>query len=157
MAPSSTENDNRRLVGVQKGDRVGLLSENRYEWPVVDLAVLGLGAVLVPIYPTLTAQQVRHILSNAEAKVVVKVDAEGLSGRLIGLPVTPSNYSNLRLVGDRVYYRRVPSGAVGGGGGGEDSHAGCSASTTRWSSPHARAQLVIEHRRKNAAGRLLSL
>ena len=56
---------------------------------------------------------------KAEAKVVVKVDAEGLSGRLIGLPVTPSNYSNLRLVGDRVYYRRVPSGAVGGGGGGE--------------------------------------
>ncbi len=54
-----------------------------------------------------------------EAKVVVKVDAEGLSGRLIGLPITPSNYSNLRLVGDRVYYRRVPSGAVGGGGGGE--------------------------------------
>ena len=54
-----------------------------------------------------------------EAKVVVKVDAEGLSGRVISLPITPSNYSNLRLVGDRVYYRRVPSGAVGGGGGGE--------------------------------------
>jgi len=54
-----------------------------------------------------------------EAKVVVKVDADGLSERLIGLPITPSNYGNIRLVGDRVYYRRVPSGAVGGGGGGE--------------------------------------
>src|SRR5206468_6533297 len=43
-----------RELGVQKGDRVALLSENRYEWPVIDLAVLGLGAVLVPIYPTLT-------------------------------------------------------------------------------------------------------
>jgi len=54
-----------------------------------------------------------------DAKVVVKVDADGLSERLIGLPITPSNYGNIRLVGDRVYYRRVPSGAVGGGGGGE--------------------------------------
>jgi len=54
-----------------------------------------------------------------EAKAVVKVDAEGLSDRLIGLPIAPSNYGNIRLVGDRVYYRRVPSGAVGGGGGGE--------------------------------------
>jgi len=54
-----------------------------------------------------------------EAKVVVKVDADGRGGRLIGLPIAPSNYSNVRMVGDRVYYRRVPSGPVGGGGGGE--------------------------------------
>ena len=67
-----------RDLGVEKGDRVALLSENRYEWPVVDLAVLGLGAALVPIYPTLTAQQVRHIVSNAEAKVVVVSSAAQL-------------------------------------------------------------------------------
>ena len=68
-----------RELGVQKGDRVALLSENRYEWPVVDLAVLGLGAVVVPIYPTLTPQQVRHILSNAEAKVAVVSSAAQLA------------------------------------------------------------------------------
>ena len=38
--------------------RVALLSENRYEWAVTDLAILGLGAVTVPIYPTLTAHQI---------------------------------------------------------------------------------------------------
>jgi long-chain acyl-CoA synthetase len=58
-------------LGVARGDRVALLSENRYEWAVSDMAVLGLGAVTVPIYPTLTAQQVRYILENAEAKVCI--------------------------------------------------------------------------------------
>ena len=58
-------------LGVRRGDRVALLSENRYEWAVTDLATLGQGAVTVPIYPTLTAPQVRYILENAEAKVCV--------------------------------------------------------------------------------------
>src|SRR5262249_10951985 len=54
-----------------RGDKVALLSENRYEWPVVDLAVLGLGAVTVPIYPTLTSAQVRFIVENSEARIAV--------------------------------------------------------------------------------------
>ncbi|MBI5168257.1 MAG: long-chain fatty acid--CoA ligase [Candidatus Eisenbacteria bacterium] len=58
-------------LGVSRGDRVALLSENRYEWALTDLATLGIGAVTVPIYPTLTAQQVRYILENSEAKVCV--------------------------------------------------------------------------------------
>ena len=41
-------------LGVRRGDRVALLSENRYEWAVTDLATLGQGAVTVPIYPTHT-------------------------------------------------------------------------------------------------------
>ena len=44
--------------GVGKGDRVALLSENRWEWPVADFAVLALGAVDVPLYLTLTPEQV---------------------------------------------------------------------------------------------------
>jgi long-chain acyl-CoA synthetase len=58
-------------LGVRRGDRVALLSENRYEWAVTDLAILGQGAVTVPIYPTLTAPQSRYILDNAEARVVI--------------------------------------------------------------------------------------
>ena len=58
-------------LGVRRGDPVALLSENRYEWAVSDLAVLGLGAMTVPVYPTLTTQQVRHILENSEARVVI--------------------------------------------------------------------------------------
>jgi long-chain acyl-CoA synthetase len=58
-------------LGVQAGDRVAILSENRYEWPVADLAILGLGGVSVPIYPSLTAAQCRYILANSEARVAV--------------------------------------------------------------------------------------
>ncbi|NOT34949.1 MAG: long-chain fatty acid--CoA ligase [Candidatus Eisenbacteria bacterium] len=58
-------------LGVQRGDRVALLSENRYEWAITDLAVLARGAVTVPIYPTLTAEQSRHVLANSEARLIV--------------------------------------------------------------------------------------
>jgi len=58
-------------LGVRRGDKVALLSENRYEWAVTDLATLGQGAVTVPIYPTLTAPQCQYILANSEAQVCV--------------------------------------------------------------------------------------
>lgn len=57
--------------GVVRGDRVAILSENRPEWFITDFACLQLGAVVVPIYSTLTAQQVAYILSHSGVKVVV--------------------------------------------------------------------------------------
>jgi long-chain acyl-CoA synthetase len=57
--------------GVCKGDRVALISENRWEWPVVDFATLVLGAVDVPLYLTLTAEQVGYMLRDSGAKVAV--------------------------------------------------------------------------------------
>jgi long-chain acyl-CoA synthetase len=62
--------------GVGKGDRVALLSENRWEWPVVDFAVLALGAVDVPLYLTLTVEQVGYMLRDSGAKVVVVSNRE---------------------------------------------------------------------------------
>jgi long-chain acyl-CoA synthetase len=55
--------------GVKKGDRVAILSENRPEWAIVDFACLRVGAVVVPIYSTLTTQQAGYILSDSGAKV----------------------------------------------------------------------------------------
>jgi len=57
--------------GVKKGDRVALVSENRWEWPVVDFAVLAIGAVDVPLYPTLTPEQMGYMLRDSGAKAVV--------------------------------------------------------------------------------------
>jgi long-chain acyl-CoA synthetase len=57
--------------GVVKGDRVALVSENRWEWPVADFAALALGAVDVPLYMTLTAEQVGYMLRDSGAKVAV--------------------------------------------------------------------------------------
>ena len=59
-----------RRWGVAKGDRVAILSENRPEWMIADFASLLLGAVTVPIYATLTAEQTAYILRDSGARVV---------------------------------------------------------------------------------------
>ncbi|MGV0852808.1 AMP-dependent synthetase/ligase [Mycolicibacterium phlei] len=62
--------------GVQPGDRVALLSATRYEWPILDLAILATGAVTVPIYETNSAEQVKFTLTNSEAVlIIVETDA----------------------------------------------------------------------------------
>lgn len=55
--------------GVDKGDRVAILSENRYEWAVVDLAVQAVGAMNVSLYATLPPNQCEYILQDSEAKI----------------------------------------------------------------------------------------
>jgi len=58
-----------RALGIAKGDRVALLSENRPEWAYADLASLCAAAVDVPIYATLLPQQVLYLLNDSEARV----------------------------------------------------------------------------------------
>src|SRR4051794_30742138 len=57
-------------MGIAKGDRVAIISENRPEWSLVDLAVLSLGAVNVPIYTTQAVEQIRFILENSGARML---------------------------------------------------------------------------------------
>jgi long-chain acyl-CoA synthetase len=57
-------------LGLDKGDHVAILSENRPEWAFADMAVLALGGADVPIYPSLPSAQVRYILADSEAKAV---------------------------------------------------------------------------------------
>lgn len=54
-------------MGVQAGDRVSIFSATRYEWAILDLAILSVGAVTVPIYETSSAEQVRWVLQDSEA------------------------------------------------------------------------------------------
>ncbi|CDO06461.1 long-chain fatty acid--CoA ligase [Mycolicibacterium cosmeticum] len=57
--------------GVQPGDRVAILSATRYEWPIIDFAILSTGAVTVPIYETSSAEQIRHVLADSSAVLVI--------------------------------------------------------------------------------------
>ena len=59
-----------RAIGVQRGDRVAILSESRVEWTLTDAGSIFLGAIDVPIYPTLTPPQVRYILKDSGACVL---------------------------------------------------------------------------------------
>ena len=58
-------------AGVAPGDRVGLLSRTRYEWTLLDYAILAVGGVTVPIYETSSADQIRWILSDSGAVAVI--------------------------------------------------------------------------------------
>jgi long-chain acyl-CoA synthetase len=62
--------------GVAKGDRVAILSENRWEWAVADFAALAIGGVDVPLYATNTPEQVGYMLRNSGAKVAIVSSAE---------------------------------------------------------------------------------
>ena len=59
-----------RAWGISSGDRVAILGENRHEWVVADFACLMLGAVVVPIYTTLTAEQTAHLLNDSGARAI---------------------------------------------------------------------------------------
>ena len=74
--------------GVRPGDRVAVISATRYEWPLIDFAILAIGAVTVPIYETSSAEQVRFVLADSGAVAVfAETDAhadviEGLRAEL---------------------------------------------------------------------------
>lgn len=56
--------------GIQPGDRIALLSENRPEWPTADFATLLMKAVSVPLYTTLTSEQTRFVLKDAGCRAI---------------------------------------------------------------------------------------
>ncbi len=78
--PLSTEEVARRVrhlslgladLGLGPGDKLVILSENRPEWTMTDFAVLCAGAVTVPIYTSLMPEQIKYIINDSDAKIVV--------------------------------------------------------------------------------------
>ncbi len=57
--------------GAKKGDRIALIGENRWEWAVTDFAALAIGAADVPIYPTLTGEQMAVLIRDAGCRIAV--------------------------------------------------------------------------------------
>jgi long-chain acyl-CoA synthetase len=55
--------------GAKKGDRIAIVAENRWEWAVTDFATLAIGAADVPIYPTLTGEQIAALVSDAGCRI----------------------------------------------------------------------------------------
>ncbi|MBK7630362.1 MAG: long-chain fatty acid--CoA ligase [Ignavibacteriales bacterium] len=58
-------------LGIKKDDKIAIIAENRPEWVYSDFAILSLGAIDVPLYPSLTSESVEFILNNSESKVII--------------------------------------------------------------------------------------
>lgn len=81
-------------LGVRHGDRVAILSENRPEWAIADLAILAAGSITVPIYPTLPPGQIAHILRDSGACAVVLSDEK----QLAKLPIALESCADLKSI-----------------------------------------------------------
>ncbi len=66
-------------LGVRSGDRVMLLTDNRPEWHIVDLATIDLGAADVPIYGTLTPAQIAYQIKDSGSKIAIAENADQMS------------------------------------------------------------------------------
>lgn len=64
------------LAGIKKGDKIAIMSPNRPEWNFCDFGIMQLGAASVPLYPTLSDQDLTHIINDAEVKMIFLSDKE---------------------------------------------------------------------------------
>ncbi len=78
--------------GMQAGDRIAILSENRPEWPMADIASLLLGAVTVPLYTTLTPEQTAFALNDSGCRAIFVSSAQLLEKIVAILPHTQLSY-----------------------------------------------------------------
>ena len=123
--------------GSQPGDRVALVSENRPEWIVADLAIMSAGAVTVPAYTTNTVEDHRHILGNSGARAAI-VSTAALAARL--LPAARAGAE-----------RRAPSIAIEPVGRAAGRGRGCMPGTRCWRA--ARRQPDDDRRARSARSR----
>jgi long-chain acyl-CoA synthetase len=70
-------------LGIEPGDRVGILSGNQPRWHMADLGILSCGAATVPAYPTSTSSQVAHLLGDAAARACFVGDRDQLAKLLL--------------------------------------------------------------------------
>lgn len=66
-------------LGVEKGERVALISTNRVEWNIMDIALQQIGAIVVPLYPTISSEDYKYIFNDAQMRFAFVGNAEILA------------------------------------------------------------------------------
>lgn len=87
-------------LGVKKEDKVAIISENRPEWIVADMAIVSLGAIDVPVYPTLTPKQIEYIFKDAGVKIAVVSNSLQL-GKVVKIRPDLKNFERIILMGEK--------------------------------------------------------
>jgi long-chain acyl-CoA synthetase len=68
-------------LGIEKGDTIALVSNNRFEWNIMDIAIQQIGAIVVPLYPTISESDYNYILNDASIKACI-VSSEELATKI---------------------------------------------------------------------------
>ena len=71
-------------LGVEKGDNVAILSENRPEWVISDISIMAAGAISVPLHATFSAKAICTVLNHSKAKVLIVSNIDFLNKVLLG-------------------------------------------------------------------------
>ncbi|MCM2324604.1 MAG: AMP-binding protein, partial [Oligoflexia bacterium] len=85
-------------LGLKPGEKVALISSSRFEWPVSDMAILGARAVTVPIYPSVTGDEIQFILDHCEARIAIVENASQLRKLLQKRDENPKALPHLRQI-----------------------------------------------------------
>ena len=93
--------------GIQRGDRVAIMAKTRYEWTILDFAIIYCGAITVPIYETSSAEQVRWILTDSASSILV---VESPSLAQLAEPVLPESCREVLVITEDAVANLVHAG-----------------------------------------------
>ena len=88
-------------LGVLKGDRVAIISENRPEWQIADLAIMNIGAITVPAYTTSTQKDYEYILNHCEARCLI-VSSELLAKKALPAATNSTKCKNVVMIDELI-------------------------------------------------------
>ncbi len=90
-------------LGIVPGDKVAVIATNRPEWNMLDMGIMQIGAVMVPIYPTISESDYKFILNNCEAKFVIMEGADVMR-KITSVKAETPNVKYLYTFADRKEY-----------------------------------------------------
>ena len=90
-------------LGIEKGDKVAMILTNRPEWNMLDMAISQVGAITVPVYPTISEEDYRFILSDCDAKLVV-IDGLSVMNKVTNILPDAPNVKMVYTMVDREKY-----------------------------------------------------
>ena len=90
-------------LGIEKGDKVAMILTNRPEWNMLDMAISQVGAITVPVYPTISEDDYRYILSDCDAKMVI-IDGASVMNKVTNILPDAPNVKYVYTMVDREKY-----------------------------------------------------
>ena len=90
-------------LGIEKGDKVAMILTNRPEWNMLDMAISQVGAITVPVYPTISEEDYRYILHDCDDKMVI-IDGLSVMNKVSNILPDAPNVKMVYTMVDREKY-----------------------------------------------------